>query len=82
MNTRTATVFRDSSKYPIRFDVLHPGSLFRIEQERSRGLWKATDKRIYRKSRDGFYAEEEGTGIGCCLMPNDMVMPLVQERQR
>ncbi len=70
-------IVRPSSKYAIRFDALHPGSLFQIERERSRGLYKSADKRIYRKARNGFYAEEEMTGAGCCLMPQDLVMPVV-----
>lgn len=74
--------YRNSAKYPIRFDALHPGSLFRIEQERSRGLFKSTDKRIYAKARDGFYAEEVSTGNGVCLMPGDIVMPVVLEKGR
>ena len=70
-------IVRPSSKYAIRFDALHPGSLFRIERERSRGMYKSDDFRVYRKARDGFYAEEESTGRGCCLMPQDLVMPVV-----
>lgn len=73
-------LYRNSSRYSLRFDALHPNSLFRIEQERSRGQYKSNDSRIYRKAADGFYAEEVGTGKGCCLMPNDMVMPVVLEK--
>lgn len=77
-NVRTASaIYRDSSKYALRFDAVHPGSHFRIVQERSRGMFKETDSRIYVKARDGFYAEEAATGTGCVLMPNDMVMPVV-----
>lgn len=82
-NTRIADgIYRNSSKYSLRFDALHPGSMFRIEQERSRGMYKSDDARIYIKDREGFFAEEVGTGIGCCLMPNDMVMPVVLVRKR
>lgn len=78
MTNKTADkIVRPSAKYAIRFDALHPGSLFRIEQERSRGMYKPNDFRVYRKSRNGFYAEEEGTGAACCLMPQDMVMPVI-----
>lgn len=78
MTVKTADiVVRPSSKYAIRFDALHPGSLFQIVHERSRGMYKSNDFRVYRKARDGFYAEEASTGNGCCLMPQDMVMPVV-----
>lgn len=76
-NKNADLIVRPSSKYAIRFDALHPGSLFRIERERSRGMYKSDDFRVYRKARDGFYAEEEATGRGCCLMPQDLVMPVV-----
>lgn len=72
------SIWRNSSKYSIRFDALHPGSFFRIEQERSRGMYKSNDARIYVKAKDGFYAEDAATGQGCCLMPNDMTMPVVR----
>lgn len=81
-NVTATKIYRDSSKYPLRFDALHPGSLFRIDQERSRGLYKSNDSRIYVRSRDGFFAEELATGAGCCLMPNDMVRPVVQVNAR
>lgn len=75
-------IYRNSSKYSLRFDALHPGSLFRIDQERSRGMYKSDDVRIYVKSREGFFAEEVTTGAGCCLMPNDMVMPVIRATKR
>lgn len=84
MNKSTVAdaIYRNSSKYSLRFDALHPGSMFRIDQERSRGMYKSDDARIYVKSREGFFAEEVGTGQGCCLMPNDMVMPVIRVQKR
>lgn len=81
-NVTASKIYRDSSKYPLRFDALHQGSLFRIDQERSRGMYKSNDSRIYMRARDGFYAVELATGAGCCLMPNDMVRPVVQVSNR
>lgn len=84
MNKSTVAdaIYRNSSKYSLRFDALHPGSMFRIDQERSRGMYKSDDARIYVKSREGFFAEEVSTGVGCCLMPNDMVMPVIRQTKR
>lgn len=70
--------YRNSAKYPIRFDVLHPGSLFRIVREPSRGIYHSKDETVYKKARDGFYAENNETKAGCCLMPEDLVMPVVK----
>lgn len=72
--------FRPSSKHPIRFDKLHPGSTFRIVKEPSRGLMHSRDNRVYRKAYDGFYAEDIYNKKGCCLMPHDMVMPVVKDK--
>lgn len=74
-------VYRESSKFPIRFDRLHPGSPFQIKSEPERGIRHSRDKAIYVKARDGFYAERMGDKAGCCLLPNDMVMPVVREKQ-
>ena len=78
---RTATTtYRNSSKYPIRFDRLHPGSYFRIVGEPSRGQPRVRDGRIYRKDRDGFFAVNASNNEGCCLYPEDLVMPVVREK--
>lgn len=72
-----------SAKYPIRFDALHPGSLFKITAEPSRNIRVSRDERVYRKARDheGFYATVEGmSSVAACLMPYDMVQPLRRER--
>jgi hypothetical protein len=82
MNTQTKKYVK-SSKYPLRFDVCHPGSLFKIVSEPSRGIKHANDPRMYRKARDheGFYATVEGdTSKTACLMPFDIVQPYVVER--
>jgi hypothetical protein len=74
--------FRNSAKHPIRFDVCHPGSTFRIVKEPSRGIYKSNDQRVYRKAHEheGFYAEDVVTKKACCLMPHDMVMPVVKDK--
>lgn len=74
--------YRNSSTFPIRFDRLHPGSPFRIVAEPERGIRRSNDQAIYVKARDGFYAERLNDKRGCCLLPNDMVMPVVQERTK
>lgn len=73
--------YRNSSKFPISFERLHPGSPFRIWSEPERGIRKSHDQAIYVKGRDGFYAERLSDKAGCCLLPNDMVMPVVREKQ-
>ena len=68
----------NSSKYPLRFDKVHPGSLFSIVSEPSRGIKTSTDTRIYRKARDheGFYATTLDGKTPAILMPYDQVQPL------
>jgi hypothetical protein len=78
----TANVtFRNSSSHPIRYDRLHPGSYFRIVAEPSRDMRRVRDGSVYQKSRDGFYSENVSNRKGCILMPEDIVMPVVKERQ-
>lgn len=82
MATITATTtFRNSSSHPIRYDRLHPGSYFRIVAEPSRGLHRVRDGRVYQKDRNGFFSENVSNRTGCILMPEDIVMPVVKERQ-
>lgn len=83
MTNKIATIYRNSAKYPIRFDALHPGSVFRIEREVSRGLPKTNDGRLYTKakSHEGFYSTELGSNAPCILMPHDLVMPVVKENK-
>lgn len=69
----------NSARFPIRFDRLHPGSLFTIHAEPSRGIRKSNDQRVYRKAKDheGFYATVEGNpDVPACLMPFDLVQPV------
>lgn len=83
-NTNTSVVrYVNSAKYPIRFDRLRPGSLFKITAEPSRGIRHSNDERVYRRALDhqGFYAtnvqDEEQNAV---LMPFDLVQPLRVER--
>jgi hypothetical protein len=78
-----ATRYVNSAKFPIRFDKLHPGSLFRIHSELSRGIQHSRDNRIYRKAREheGFYATLEGnSNVAACIHPQDMVQPIKREK--
>lgn len=74
----TTKNFINSSKYPIRFDKLHPGSLFKIHAERSRGMNFSRDQRVYRRAQthEGFYATNTANGEACCLDPSDLVQPV------
>lgn len=74
-----APQYRDNSQKPIRFDHLHPGSLFRIVAEPSRNIAKSTDQRIYRKDLVGFHASlATDADHGAVLFPYDKVMPVVR----
>lgn len=74
----TIKKYVETSKHPIRFDKLFPGSLFRIVAEPSRGIKESKDNRLYRKARDheGFYATTIEGKTPAILMPYDQVMPL------
>lgn len=81
----SASVVRyiNSAKYPIRRDRLHPGSLFKIVAEPSRGIRKSADQRVYRAAQDheGFYATVEGDKDSVAiLMPFDLVQPVKVQR--
>lgn len=84
MNTKQTVVrYTNSAKYPIQFAKLHPGSLFKIVSEKSRGINFSNDNRIYRKAREheGFYATVEGNpNHAAVIYPNDMVQPVKKER--
>lgn len=74
-----APQYRDNSQKPIRFDHLHPGSLFRIVAEPSRNIAKSTDQRVYRKDLVGFHAAlATDAEHGVVLFPYDKVMPVVR----
>ena len=71
--------YTSTSKFPLRFDRLHPGSLFRIHKEVSRGMRYSKDYTVYRRALDheGFYAyDSQNTERVACLMPEDEVIPL------
>lgn len=74
--------YTNSSKYPIPFDRLHPGSLFMISQEKSRGMKYSRDKRIYRKaqSHEGFFAVNISNEEPAVLYPQDLVQPVREEK--
>ena len=74
-----APKFRDNSKKPIRFDHLHPGTLFRIDSEPSRNIAKSNDTRVYRKDLRGFFSTlATDDKVGVVLFPYDKVMPVVR----
>lgn len=84
MNTKnTAVRYVNSAKFAIRFDKLHPGSLFKIASEPSRKIAKSRDERVYRKAQEheGFYATVEGDkSVAAVLYPFDMVQPVRKEK--
>lgn len=83
MTTHTApNTYRNSSKHPIRYDRLHPGSFFRIVAEPERGVYKSRDMSIYQKSKLGFFSENIHNNQPAVLYPSALVQPLVRERQR
>jgi hypothetical protein len=85
MNDNVNGAFRyvNSAKFAIRFDRLHPGSLFKIASEPSRKINHSKDQRVYRRAQDheGFFATVEGDkSTAAVLMPFDMVQPVKKER--
>lgn len=77
--------FVKTSKFPIRFDRLFPGSVFSIHAEVSRGFSFSRDHGIYRKAaeHEGFYAYDLfNPERAACLYPEDMVWPLREERNK
>lgn len=78
MNTENQK-YTNSAKHPIRFDKLHPGSLFRIVAEPSRKIRHSKDGRVYRKAQahEGFFATVEGDkDTAAVLYPFDIVQPV------
>lgn len=78
MTQHKTTNYVNSSKYPIPFDRLHPGSLFQISAEKSRGMRFSRDKRVYRKatSHEGYYAYNIANNEAAVLYPEDLVQPI------
>lgn len=82
MSTINANVqYANAANAPLRFADIFPGSVFRITAEPSRGLTRVRDGRLYRKARDGFYAENISSKEGCVLMPEDLCMPVRRVKQ-
>lgn len=78
------TRYAQTSKFPIKFERLRPGSLFRIHSEPSRHMKYSRDNTIYRRAYDheGFFAyDTNDKAKACCLMPEDMVHPLKVVRE-
>lgn len=76
--------FENTTKFPLTFERLRPGSLFAIFQERSRGMRQnKTDKTIYRKAHEheGYFAyAADDVNKVACLMPEDLVSPVKEVR--
>lgn len=82
-NNNTVVQYVNSAKYPIRRDRLHPGSLFKIKAEPSRGIRHSKDERVYRAGQlhEGFYAYVvNDPDTVAVLMPFDIVQPVRVER--
>lgn len=70
-------IFVRKSKAPIPFDALHPGSLYVIHAERSRGHRFSRDNSVYQKARDGYYSTSRSNPErAIVLYPNDLVWPV------
>lgn len=68
--------YTPTSRRPIPYKELRPGSFFRIVAEPSRKIRKSQDMRIYQRAYNGFYSEHPVTKEGCILYPQDLVMPM------
>lgn len=81
---KSPKTYINSSKYPIRFERLHPGSLFRIVSEPSRGIRHSADTSVYRRAQnhEGFYAVNQTTKAPAVLMPQDLVQPVREDRSK
>lgn len=78
--SKTETFVR-TTKAPIPFDALHPGSLYVIHAERSRGHKFSRDNSIYQKARDGYYSTSRGDPQkAIVLYPEDLVWPMAVKR--
>ena len=74
--SNSKNVYRPNSKFPIRFEKLLPGSLFRIISEPSRGQFRIKDDRLYKKANDGYFSTPVDSDVGVVLYPEDLVMPV------
>lgn len=78
------TKYQPTSKYPITYDRLFPGSLFRIHAEISRGMKYSKDNTVYRRAQDheGYYSYDiHDRSRACILYPEDRVVPLRTVRE-
>lgn len=78
------TKYQQTSKYPISYDKLFPGSLFRIHAEVSRGMKYSKDNTVYRRAQEheGFFSYNiHDRNQGCILYPEDRVIPLKVSRE-
>lgn len=76
MSNNSVKCYVPTSKGPIRYQNLRPGSFFTIVAEPSRGIRQSTDTRVYQRAYDGFYSFHTASPTPCVLMPNDLVQPL------
>lgn len=76
MSENITSKYVPTSRKPIQFKDLRPGSYFAIVSEPSRKIRHSNDTRIYRRATDGFYSYHPVTGVGCVLFPYDTVMPM------
>ena len=77
----TVTTYTRTSKSPIPYGVLHPGSMFTIHAEKSRGLLYSRDSTIYKRAVDGFYSYDLADQTrAAVLYPEDLVWPVVRKR--
>lgn len=74
--TEAAPRYEFSTKGPIRYENLRPGSFFSIFAEPSRRIRKSNDVRVYQRAYDGFYSTHPATGAGVVLFPQDLVRPM------
>jgi hypothetical protein len=83
MANNNLSVYTRTSRAPLPFGALHPGSMFTIHAEKSRGLMYSRDYTVYRKAREeeGFYAYADADyDKVACLYPEDLVWPIVKKR--
>ncbi len=76
MTKNSVPTYIPTSKHPIRFDRLRPGSYYQIVAEPSRGIRRSKDSRVYWKSTGGFFSVHPVTGAGVVLYPQDLVLPM------
>lgn len=80
MNT-TIKQYVNSTRLPVKYGKLYPGSLFRIVAERKFAKTRrSNDRSIYRISEKGFYGTNVVTGEGIVLDFDDIVQPVKLEK--